>query len=49
VAWTPRGDAEYVFSYITQKGEKSVPLYQGPNTAASFNRFWGAAGPLLKP
>jgi outer membrane receptor protein involved in Fe transport len=40
VGWTPRGEDEYVFSYITQKGEKGVPLYQGPNTAANFTRFW---------
>jgi iron complex outermembrane receptor protein len=40
LGWTPRGEDEYVFSVITQKGEKGVPLYQGPNTAAAFNRFW---------
>src|SRR5215475_10927991 len=38
--WTPHGQDEYVFSVITQKGQKGVPLYQGPNTAATFNRFW---------
>jgi hypothetical protein len=27
VGWTPRGEDEYVFSVITQKGEKGVPLY----------------------
>src|SRR5215475_10719177 len=40
LGWTPRGEDEYVFSVITQKGQKGVPLYQGPNTAAAFNRFW---------
>ena len=38
--WTPREGDEYVFSVIDQKGEKGVPLYQGPDTAASFFRFW---------
>jgi iron complex outermembrane recepter protein len=40
VGWTPRGEDEYVFSMINQKGQKGVPLYQGPNTAAAFPRFW---------
>jgi iron complex outermembrane recepter protein len=40
IGWTPRAEDQYVFSYITQKGQKGVPLYQGPNTAAAFNRFW---------
>ena len=38
--WTPKGEDEYVFSYINQKGEKGVPLYQGTNTAAAFRNFW---------
>src|SRR5215813_13411157 len=38
--WTPHGQDEYVFSVITQTGQKGVPLYQGPDTAAAFNRFW---------
>jgi iron complex outermembrane receptor protein len=38
--WTPHGQDEYVFSVITQKGQKGIPLYQGPDTAAAFNRFW---------
>jgi len=38
--WTPREGDEYVVSAVNQKGEKGVPLYQGPNTAAAFNRFW---------
>jgi iron complex outermembrane recepter protein len=38
-AYTPRGQDEYVFSFINQKGEKSVPLYAGPNLNAS-NRYW---------
>jgi iron complex outermembrane receptor protein len=38
--WTPRGGDEYVFSYSTQDGQKGVPLYQGPNTAAPFRTFW---------
>lgn len=40
LGWTPHGEDEYVFSVIDQKGEKGVPLYQGSNTAAAFNRFW---------
>jgi iron complex outermembrane receptor protein len=40
IGWTPHGEDQYVFSYNTQKGQKGVPLYQGPNTAAAFNRFW---------
>jgi iron complex outermembrane receptor protein len=38
--WTPKGQDEYVFSYINLKGQKGVPLYQGPNTAAAYRFFW---------
>ncbi len=38
-AWTPRGQDQYVFSYDNQKAEKGVPLYAGPNSGATFNRF----------
>jgi len=38
--WTPKTGDEYVFSYSNQKGTKGVPLYQGPNTAATFRNFW---------
>jgi iron complex outermembrane receptor protein len=38
-AYTPRGTDQYVFSYINQKGEKGVPLYAGPNSAARFGPF----------
>jgi iron complex outermembrane receptor protein len=38
--WTPRREDEYVFSYSNQKGQKGVPLYQGPDTAATFKNFW---------
>jgi iron complex outermembrane receptor protein len=38
--WTPREGDEYVVSIINQKGDKGVPLYQGPNAAANFGRFW---------
>lgn len=40
IGWTPRGQDEYVFSYINQKGQKSAPLYMGPYTNATINRFW---------
>jgi iron complex outermembrane recepter protein len=39
LAWTPKAQDEYVFSYINQKGEKGNPLYAGPNVNAS-NRYW---------
>ncbi len=39
LAWTPKGEDQYVFSWINQKGEKGVPLYAGPNSAATFNAF----------
>jgi iron complex outermembrane recepter protein len=39
LAWTPKGQDQYVFSYMNQKGEKGVPLYAGPNSAATFNAF----------
>jgi len=39
-AWMPNARDEYVFSYINQKGEKGVPLYAGPNPAATFKNFW---------
>jgi iron complex outermembrane receptor protein len=38
-AWTPRGEDQYTFSWINQKGEKGVPLYAGPNSTATFNPF----------
>ncbi|MBV8847499.1 MAG: TonB-dependent receptor [Bryobacterales bacterium] len=38
--WTPRAGDEYVFSFINLKGQKGVPLYEGPNTAAVFRNFW---------
>lgn len=40
IAWTPKGQDEYVFSYINQKAEKGVPLYAGPNPNAVFKNFW---------
>ena len=40
VGWTPKAGDEYVFSYINLKGQKGVPLYQGPDTAATFRNFW---------
>jgi iron complex outermembrane receptor protein len=40
VGWTPRGQDEYVFSYINLKGQKGVPLYQGPDTTATYRFFW---------
>lgn len=40
IGWTPREHDEYVFSYINQKGQKGVPLYAGPNSAAAFKMFW---------
>jgi iron complex outermembrane receptor protein len=40
IGWTPRGQDEYVFSYINLKGQKGVPLYQGPNAAATYRFFW---------
>jgi iron complex outermembrane receptor protein len=38
-AWTPKGEDQYVFSWVNQKGQKGVPLYAGPNSAATFNAF----------
>ena len=35
-AWTPGGGDQYVFSYVNQKAQKGVPLYAGPNSAATF-------------
>ncbi len=40
VGFIPRRGDEYVFSYINQKGQKGVPLYQGPNANAAFRNFW---------
>jgi iron complex outermembrane receptor protein len=40
IGWLPKSGDEYVFSYINQKGQKSVPLYQGQNSNAAFNNFW---------
>jgi iron complex outermembrane recepter protein len=38
--WTPRSGDEYVLSWINLKGQKGVPLYQGPDTGATFRNFW---------
>ncbi len=40
LGWLPHGSDQYVFSYINQKGQKGVPLYQGSNADASFRNFW---------
>jgi iron complex outermembrane receptor protein len=40
IGWTLKGSDEYVFSYSNQKGQKGVPLYQGPDTSAAFRNFW---------
>lgn len=40
LGWLPREGDAYVFSYINQKGQKGVPLYQGPNSAANFKMYW---------
>jgi iron complex outermembrane recepter protein len=37
IAWNPKGQDQYVFSYINQKGEKGVPLYAGTNPNATFS------------
>ncbi len=39
IAWTPRSQDQYVFSYANQKAEKGIPLYAGPNENASFGRM----------
>jgi iron complex outermembrane recepter protein len=39
IAWTPKKEDQYVFSFINQKAQKGVPLYAGPNSAAAFNAF----------
>jgi len=50
-AWTPKGQDEYVFSCVNQKGQKGVPLYAGPNSAATFGSaafrrwpYWNKTG-----
>lgn len=40
IGWLPRKSDEYVFSYVNQKGQKGVPLYQGSNPNAGFKNFW---------
>ncbi|MDP9055692.1 MAG: TonB-dependent receptor [Acidobacteriota bacterium] len=40
VGWTPKSTDEYVLSYINLKGRKGVPLYQGPDTAATYRNYW---------
>jgi iron complex outermembrane recepter protein len=40
IAFTPKGQEQYVFSYINQKGEKGNPLYAGPNVSPSGLRYW---------
>jgi iron complex outermembrane receptor protein len=38
--WTPKHGDEYVFSWVNLKGQKGSPLYQGPDTNATFKNFW---------
>jgi iron complex outermembrane receptor protein len=38
--WTPRSGDEYVFSFVSLKGQKGVPLYQGLDTNATYRTFW---------
>jgi iron complex outermembrane recepter protein len=38
--WTPRGQDQYVFTYIKQKSENDVPPYSGANTAHNKVKFW---------
>ncbi len=40
IGFTPKGQDQYVFSYINQKGVKSTPMYAGPNENPSGVRFW---------
>jgi iron complex outermembrane receptor protein len=40
IAWTPKGQDQYTFSYINQKGEKNGLQYIGPNENATYNKFW---------
>lgn len=40
IGYSARTGDDYVFSYINQKGQKGVPLYQGPNANAAFRNFW---------
>ena len=36
IGWSPKGEDQYVFSYINQKAEKGVPFYAGANPAYPF-------------
>jgi iron complex outermembrane recepter protein len=54
IAWTPKANDQYVFSYMNQKAEKGVPLYGGPNAAATFGAasyrrwpYWNKTGYYL--
>lgn len=40
IAWTPKGQDQYSFSYTNQKGKKNGLQYIGPNENAVYNRFW---------
>ncbi len=39
IAWTPRGQDSYTFSYINQKGKKDGLQYIGPGSA-TYRQFW---------
>jgi iron complex outermembrane recepter protein len=39
IAWTPKGQDQYTFSYINQKGQKLGLFYLGPNPSAS-QKYW---------
>lgn len=40
IAWTPKGQDQYSFTFVNQKGKKNGLQYIGPNDAAVYNRFW---------
>jgi hypothetical protein len=40
IAWTPKGDDQYSFSYVNQKGKKDGLQYIGPSSTATYNSFW---------
>lgn len=40
VAWTPKANDQYSFTFMSQKGKKTGLQYIGPNENATYNRFW---------
>jgi iron complex outermembrane recepter protein len=40
IGWTPRGEDQYVFTYVKQKSDNNVPPYSGNDIANNTPKYW---------